>query len=308
MIDFHAHILPGIDDGAVTLDDSIAMARALVNFGYKTVCCTPHCIKGYYDLTPKKVRDATLLLQADLDNADIRLELWPGMEYMLDEYFASYANDLQPLGKTRLLLCEAPPQAHPGVVTENLKLILEKGYVPLIAHPERTQYFYEILRSRGPKRDTCDEKNHDIGCGTWNEKSFESLNPESAEHGMSLSGKFLKKLWPFVSRSSLTATQKIPKEGHVIPDGCLFQANIGSFTGFYGEKVQLQAYTLLKMGCYTALASDLHDCGYAPKVLSHDKIQFNPYLKKLSEFDGSLKTLYKILINDVQKGQQGELF
>ena len=97
MIDYHCHILPAIDDGAVSIDESIAMAKSLSDFGYKTVCCTPHCIKGYYDITPQKVREATLMLQADLDNADIPLELWPGMEYMLDEYFSEHADDLLPL-------------------------------------------------------------------------------------------------------------------------------------------------------------------------------------------------------------------
>ena len=70
MIDFHSHILPAFDDGAVTVDESIVMAKALADFGYKTVCCTPHCIKGTYDLTPQKVRETTMMLQADLDNAD----------------------------------------------------------------------------------------------------------------------------------------------------------------------------------------------------------------------------------------------
>ena len=134
MIDFHSHILPGLDDGAVTIDESIAMSKALELFGYKTVCCTPHCIKGYYELTPKRVREATLMLQADLDNADILLELWPGMEYMLDECFAEFADDLLPLGDTRLVLCEAPQRAHPEIVQEGLELIIEKGFVPLVAH------------------------------------------------------------------------------------------------------------------------------------------------------------------------------
>ena len=145
MIDFHSHLLPALDDGAITVDDSIAMARALAAFGYKAVCCTPHCIKGYYELAPKQVREATLILQADLDNEGIQLELWPGMEYMLDECFSEFAEDLLPLGDTKLVLCEAPPQAHPLFVQEGLELIAEKGFVPLVAHPERTQFFYDKI-------------------------------------------------------------------------------------------------------------------------------------------------------------------
>ena len=267
MIDFHCHILPGLDDGAVTIDDSIAMAQALADFGYTTVCCTPHCIRGYYDITPKRVREATLMLQADLDNADINLELWPGMEYMLDECFAEVADDLQPLGDTRLILCEAPPLAHPGVVLESLELIIAKGYVPLIAHPERTQYFNTMFT----KPEDLEEK-----------RKEPSENREGAK-----AESFLRRL--FAPRPLRFATRRDNSPAvieKVLPKGILFQANLGSFSGFYGEAVQRRAYELLKLGVYCALASDLHDGSSAEKVLIHDKIEYNPLLKKLSEFDG----------------------
>jgi protein-tyrosine phosphatase len=277
MIDFHCHMLPALDDGAVTIDESIAMAKSLAAFGYKTVCCTPHCIKGYYDLTPQKVREATLMLQADLDNADIRLELWPGMEYMLDECFAEFADVLQPLGDTRLVLCEAPQQAHPGLVQEGLELIIEKGFIPLIAHPERTQYFLERLRS---SRDA--EKLH-------------IFNQEEVGSDAGASENFFKRFWPFASRVPRPASRQFPdarpasrQPSAALPENCLFQANLGSFTGYYGEAVQRQAYELLKRGVYTALASDLHDGGAAAKVLVSDKFDANPLLKKLAAFDGSV--------------------
>ena len=70
------------------------------------------------------------MLQADLDNAGIHLNLWPGMEYMLDEYFCENVDDLMPLGETNLILCEAPPQAHPESVQGGLRLIIDKGFIP----------------------------------------------------------------------------------------------------------------------------------------------------------------------------------
>jgi protein-tyrosine phosphatase len=295
MIDFHAHILPGIDDGAMTVDDSIAMARALADFGYNTVCCTPHCIKGYYDLTPKKVREATLLLQSDLDNADIPLELWSGMEYMLDECFASFIDNLLPLGETRLVLCEAPPQAHPAIVNDCLKLIRNKGYVPLIAHPERTQHFYEILISRISEHKT------------QSAETLGDIKPIVKNNISRRSESFLKKLWPFSARVSPPASRIPRSEFRRLPDNCLFHANLGSFTGFYGQTVQGRAYELLKNGCYTALASDLHDGSSASKVLARDKIDNNPFLRKLSEFDGSDSALQKIP-GISGSMEQGELF
>jgi protein-tyrosine phosphatase len=287
MIDFHSHILPGIDDGAITIDDSLAMARSLSAFGYKTVCCTPHCIKGYYDLTSERVREATLRLQADLDNADIDLELRPGMEYMLDECFVEYAEDLQPLGDTRLILCEAPQLAHPGFVQEGLELILDKGFVPLVAHPERTEYFHQRLLVKGE------------GLRVEGEAFVSELLAKP-------SGKsFFKRLFSRNGPKPLTFNPA-PLTNLVFLERCLFQANLGSFTNYYGGAVQRRAYEFLKQGVYTALASDLHDNSSAPKVLAHDKFAINPLLKNLSVWDGVAPPAEHT--DKSEESGQGELF
>jgi protein-tyrosine phosphatase len=298
MIDFHCHILPALDDGAISIDDSIAMAKSLSAFGYKTVCCTPHCIKGYYEANPQQVREATLMLQADLDNADVQLDLWPGMEYMLDECFAEYAEDLLPLGDTRLVLCEAPPQAHPMIVHDNLELIIAKGFVPLVAHPERTQYFYGILSSNAV------DKDRDAGPGARDEENLKGKKS------------FLHRVWPFASRASRSVSQDpksitthgLSQTNSGLPEGVLFHANLGSFTGYYGPQVQRAAYDLLKLGAYTALASDLHESRGSSQVLIYDKFAMNPLLKHLAEFDGSAAALFKANGDAGSGGEQGSLF
>lgn len=282
MIDFHTHILPGIDDGAIEIDESIAMARVLADFGYKVVCCTPHCIKGYYELSPKQVREATLLLQADLDNADITLTLRPGMEYMLDECFLEYADDLLPLGDTKLILCEAPLQAHPECVKEGLDTIIEKGFIPLIAHPERTPYFYkDLLRC-----ETRDAKREDAKSKSFFKRLFALRT-----------SRFMPS-----KKESMKITKNVE-----LPATVLCQANLGSFTGFYGEKVQRTAYELLKSGAYTALATDLHNAHSATGILMKDKFVGNPLLKRISEFDGNTTGLFQQQKAGGESGQ-GELF
>ena len=303
MIDFHTHILPALDDGAVTVDDAIDMAKVLSGFGYKTVCCTPHCIKGYYDLNPQQVREATLMLQADLDNVGIQIELWPGIEYMLDEYFHEYAEDLLPLGETNLVLCEAPPQADPGFVEEGLELIVDKGFVPLVAHPERTQYFYEKITQR-VARDASREKSENIY--SYTTRGFDDpVLPGSTR--FSPAGLFKRFFLPRASRH-------VPRD-HVTsfkhssasePENCLYHANLGSFTGFYGSRVQRNAYELLKLGAYTALASDLHESRTAAEVLVQDKFDNNPFLQKLAEFDGVAPEVQKTV--NPGEGEQISLF
>jgi protein-tyrosine phosphatase len=229
------------------------------------------------------VREATLTLQADLDNADIRLELWPGMEYMLDECFAEFADDLLPLGDTRLILCEAPQQAHPEIIQESLKLIIDKGFVPLVAHPERIQYFYEMLKPR--------------------DAAFEV----KIEDKLPKAKGFFQKLWPFAFRVPRPASWNFDIPGAASPEGVMFQANLGSFTGYYGESVQRRAYELLKRGVYTALASDLHDGNSVVKILVNDKFDTNPLLKKLSEWDGTTNNPGQNENGNFDQGQ-GDLF
>jgi protein-tyrosine phosphatase len=293
MIDLHCHLLPDLDDGAITIDDSIVMAKLLADFGYTTVCCTPHCIKGYYDPTPQKVREATLMLQADLDNADIRLELRPGMEYMHDECFAEFAADLLPLGETKLILCEAPQQAHPRVVQEGLELIIEKGFVPLIAHPERTDHFYELLSSRVARGVEC-------------EKTRDDDNPELK---LKNSKAGLSRLLPFKKNNSKlrihNSKLSTGKDRPELPEGAVFQANLGSFTGYNGENVQRRAYELLKQGIYTALASDLHGGASSYKILVQSNVETNPLLEKLAGWDGSIQPP---VATDQSGGEQIGLF
>lgn len=296
MIDFHCHILPSIDDGAVSIDESIAMAKALSSFGYKTVCCTPHCVKGYYDIAPQKVREATLMLQADLDNADVQLELWSGMEYMLDEHFSEFADDLLPLGDTKLVLCEAPFQADQWHVLQGLKLIREKGFVPLIAHPERSPYFYKVLSGSGTTgavRVKADDQ------------SYRREKHMGQKNQLRVKG-FLKKLWPFASRVQYPEQEGACCTLKDLPDTCLFQANLGSFTGYYGPQVQARAYELLKKNEFTGIASDLHDGASAAQILHHDKLSFNPLLRKLADWKGDVSSVSNIYSK--KEGVQAELF
>jgi protein-tyrosine phosphatase len=302
MIDFHCHILPGLDDGSSNVDESIAMAKALAGAGYTRVCCTPHCMKGYYEHTPQQVREATLMLQADLDNAGIDLTLGPGMEYNLDEYFTSFADDLMPLGDSPLVLCEAPNQANPGIIREGLDLIIAKGFIPLIAHPERSQYFYEILARRVARGASHD---HSTATSDFRQEASAVLPPRPKN--------FLQRL--FSPRSTRRAPQPLnPSTAQaaqdVLPELCLFQANLGSFTGFYPPGTQQRAYELLKAGVYHCVASDLHNLVMASKILEFgiDKFVCNPILKELARrTTADLRQLAAQMLPEGKSGEQQEL-
>ena len=98
MIDYHCHILPGIDDGCADLDESLELAQVLTTAGFTEVYCTPHCIHGVYNNTPSAVRAAVEQLQEQLTREGIPLRLSPGMEYYLDEYFSQKLTDIKKRG------------------------------------------------------------------------------------------------------------------------------------------------------------------------------------------------------------------
>jgi protein-tyrosine phosphatase len=139
MVDYHCHILPGIDDGAATLDEALEIARCLADAGFAAVHCTPHCIRGLYEPTPDQVRSAVASLQRELQRAAIPLKVLPGMEYYIDEFFLGRLADPLVLGESRLLLVEIPGQGDAERVSDALLHVMAKGLVPLIAHPERTR-------------------------------------------------------------------------------------------------------------------------------------------------------------------------
>jgi protein-tyrosine phosphatase len=135
--DYHCHLLPGIDDGAATLEEAIAMARTLCSAGFTTVCCTPHLIKGAYESSAAGIRERTKQLQLQLAAESISLQLIPGAEYYLDEYLLDLLHDPLPIGESQLLLVEIPSQAPIEFVKQICYRIKGSGYLPLIAHPER---------------------------------------------------------------------------------------------------------------------------------------------------------------------------
>jgi protein-tyrosine phosphatase len=135
--DYHCHILPGIDDGATTVAESIEMARTLRAAGFTTICCTPHLITGVYDNSSAGIKSRVEQLQQQLNAESIQVKLLAGAEYYLDEYLLKLLDDPLPLGDTQQLLVEIPGHAQAEYIKETCFRIKCSGYTPLIAHPER---------------------------------------------------------------------------------------------------------------------------------------------------------------------------
>ena len=138
MIDIHSHILPGVDDGAKNLDDSLAMARIAVADGTTHLYATPHHIH-FTPLTRQQVAQRVNTLQQALDVADIPLTILPAHEVRLYEgTLSDWDNELAgPLGNSRFILVE-PDFYHFDEAAVNIVLeFINQGFIPVLAHPER---------------------------------------------------------------------------------------------------------------------------------------------------------------------------
>jgi protein-tyrosine phosphatase len=140
LIDLHCHILPGIDDGPKTLQESLEMARIFEQAGYSHVVATPHAVPGTTWMPkPEEVRDhLTELNQAIVKNG-IKLKVLPGMEIALDPNISDLLDQgqVQALAGTSYVLIEPPFQRLPLGWDQAVFNVLSRGFSVLLAHPER---------------------------------------------------------------------------------------------------------------------------------------------------------------------------
>jgi protein-tyrosine phosphatase len=145
--DMHSHLLPGLDDGAETVEQSVAMLRELQGLGLRKLVMTPHIMGDFYKNTPEGIRAALNALQAAAIQAGItNVELQCAAEYYLDEWFGrrlDRSDELLTFGGTkRYLLIETSYINEPFNLAETIFRVQSMGYQPVLAHPERYTYFY----------------------------------------------------------------------------------------------------------------------------------------------------------------------
>lgn len=141
--DMHSHLLPGIDDGAKTVEDSIRMIRGLMDLGFKRIITTPHILEDYYPNTPATIKAALEEVQHRLKKENISIPLSAAAEYNMDETFEELLQAKEPLLTLpgNRVLVEVSTLAPNPKVPELIFQLRTLGYQPVLAHPERYVYY-----------------------------------------------------------------------------------------------------------------------------------------------------------------------
>lgn len=154
--DVHSHFIPGIDDGAQNLEQSIEMIKAFAELGYRKVVTTPHVMADGYRNTPEIILGGLEKVRAEVRRQGIDMEVDAAAEYYLDHELEQKVMKKEVLTfGNNYVLFELPFIAEPAILFTAIFNMQTQGYRPVLAHPERYQYWhadgskYEQLKERG---------------------------------------------------------------------------------------------------------------------------------------------------------------
>lgn len=141
-VDMHSHLIPGIDDGAQDMDQSIAMLAKFQNLGYKKVVTTPHVMTDSFPNTSETILNGLAALRAEAKSVGLTIEIEAAAEYYFDEtLMPKIANkELLTFGDNYVLVefaFHSPPQFLDQLFFE----LKSNGYRPVVAHFERYMYY-----------------------------------------------------------------------------------------------------------------------------------------------------------------------
>ncbi|PWA04033.1 tyrosine-protein phosphatase [Flavobacterium psychrotolerans] len=212
-IDIHSHLLPGIDDGAQTIEDTLSLVTAVKKLGFEQCITTPHIMKNVWDNTRVNIETTLSATAKDLKVKNNGIPMKAAAEYLLDANFVTlFQNEPLLVLKDNYVLVEVSYINAPLQLYDILFELQVAGYKPIMAHPERYSFYHH---------------------------NFEE---------------YLK----------------------LKHSGCLFQINLLSTIGYYGNEVAKTAEKLLKKGMIDFVGSDVHHQnhvnGFSKRILIKDTL------------------------------------
>jgi len=153
--DVHSHFIPGIDDGAKTIEDSLELIGAMEKMGYTKVITTPHIMSDYYRNTPEIILGGLDLVRNALAKSGNKMQIEAAAEYYIDFDFQEKIKEKKLLTfGDNYVLFEMPFIGEPQILNTVIFDMQMAGYKPVLAHVERYQFWhkdYEKIQSMKDK-------------------------------------------------------------------------------------------------------------------------------------------------------------
>ncbi len=138
MIDFHSHIIPNIDDGSQSIEDTICMLEEAKKVGFTDIISTSHYIEDYYEVDEKKRKEYIDNIQKEVEGINIII----GSEIYVTHNIVNLINEKKAstINNTRYVLFELPMNSNVLYLKNVIFSLLENKFIPIIAHPERYSF------------------------------------------------------------------------------------------------------------------------------------------------------------------------
>ena len=214
-VDIHSHLLPGIDDGATSIEDTTYLIKGLEEINIKKFITTPHVMGEVWENTSLEIKKKLSATIDELKILDIDTRLKAAAEYMIDEKFRELFKKEQLLTLKENYVLVEMSYISPSIQLYDILFELQSaGYQPILAHPERYNFYHH----------------------------------------------------------SLDYYKKLKKAG------CLFQLNMLSATGYYGEHVSKISNSLIKEGLIDFIGSDVHHTRHLESLYNRIVLKNYEYL------------------------------
>ena len=147
MLDIHCHIIPGVDDGPKTIDETLAMLKIAEEDGVREIIATPHFYWGHYETPREIINEKVQELNEICEEEKINIKIYAGQElYLSSKTLEHYEKKLiDTIEGTNYMLIELNPSKLHKDTFDILYELKLKGITPIIAHPERYNYVMEDI-------------------------------------------------------------------------------------------------------------------------------------------------------------------
>ncbi|MRE71913.1 tyrosine-protein phosphatase [Mammaliicoccus sciuri] len=187
MIDIHNHLLTGADDGPQSIEETIGLLEQAKKQGIKGIVVTPHHLHPRYDNVFADVERGIKQLQSNKQIKDLEIDLYAGQEIRITDQLLNHIDQhkVKGINGSKYLLIELPTNSIPHYTKNLLYEIQTKGFVPIIAHPERNKAIakdinslYELINNGALSQITASSLTGELG------KNIQKLSIQMIEHNL----------------------------------------------------------------------------------------------------------------------------